>query len=75
MTFNASGRVITKRCQVTALQNPSNPPKHNPGPKTEEGKLRQKMGSWKHGFCSKDAKLFRQARKLEINLYKQNLYQ
>jgi hypothetical protein len=30
-------------------------PKHNPGPKTEEGKLRQKMGSWKHGLRSKEA--------------------
>ncbi|MBS0626674.1 MAG: hypothetical protein JSS09_00505 [Verrucomicrobia bacterium] len=31
-------------------------PKHNPGPKTEEGRLRQKMGSWKHGRRSKEAK-------------------
>ncbi len=30
-------------------------PKHNPGPKTEEGRLRQKMGSWKHGLRSKEA--------------------
>lgn len=30
-------------------------PKHNPGPKTAEGKLRQKMGSWKHGLRSKEA--------------------
>lgn len=30
-------------------------PKHNPGPKTEAGKLRQKMGSWKHGMRSKEA--------------------
>lgn len=30
-------------------------PKHNPGPKTEEGKLRQKMASWKHGMRSKEA--------------------
>lgn len=30
-------------------------PKHNPGAKTEEGKLRQKMGSWKHGMRSKEA--------------------
>lgn len=28
-------------------------PKHNPGPKTDAGKLRQKMGSWKHGLRSK----------------------
>lgn len=27
----------------------------NTGAKTEEGKLRQKMGSWKHGMCSKEA--------------------
>ncbi len=26
----------------------------NTGPKTEAGKLRQKMGSWKHGKCSKE---------------------
>lgn len=30
-------------------------PKHNPGPKTEEGKLRQKMANWKHGMRSKEA--------------------
>lgn len=30
-------------------------PKHNPGPKTEGGKMRQKMGSWKHGLRSKEA--------------------
>lgn len=30
-------------------------PKHNPGPKTEEGRIRQKMGSWKHGLRSKEA--------------------
>lgn len=30
-------------------------PKNNPGAKTEEGKLRQKMGSWKHGLRSKEA--------------------
>lgn len=29
-------------------------PKHNPGPRTEAGKLRQKMGSWKHGLRSKE---------------------
>jgi hypothetical protein len=31
-------------------------PKHNPGPKTEAGKLRQKMGSWKHGLRSKEVR-------------------
>lgn len=31
-------------------------PKHNPGPKTEEGKLKQKMGSWKHGRYSAEAR-------------------
>jgi len=30
-------------------------PKHNSGPKTLEGKMRQKMGSWKHGLRSKEA--------------------
>jgi len=30
-------------------------PKHNSGPKTEEGKQKQKMGSWKHGMRSKEA--------------------
>jgi hypothetical protein len=29
-------------------------PKHNPGPKTEEAKLRQKMARWKHGMRSKE---------------------
>lgn len=28
-------------------------PKHNPGPKTEEGRQRQHMSSWKHGMRSK----------------------
>ena len=30
-------------------------PKHNPGAKTEAGKLRQKMANWKHGRRSKEA--------------------
>lgn len=30
-------------------------PKHNQGAKSEEGKLRQKMASWKHGIRSKEA--------------------
>lgn len=30
-------------------------PKNNPGAKTEEGKYRQKMASWKHGMRSKEA--------------------
>lgn len=30
-------------------------PKHNPGPKTKEGKQRQKMANWKHGMRSKAA--------------------
>jgi hypothetical protein len=30
-------------------------PKHNLGPKTEKGKLRQKMAGWKHGMRSKEA--------------------
>lgn len=30
-------------------------PKHNPGPKTAEGRLKQKMASWKHGLRSKEA--------------------
>ena len=30
-------------------------PKHNPGPKTEEGRLRQHMSNWKHGMRSKAA--------------------
>lgn len=30
-------------------------PKHNKGPNTEEGKLSQKMASWKHGLRSKEA--------------------
>jgi hypothetical protein len=31
-------------------------PIHNSGPKTTEGKLRQKMGSWKHGLRSKEVR-------------------
>lgn len=31
-------------------------PKNNPGPKTEEGKLRHKMAPWKHGQYCKEAK-------------------
>ena len=31
-------------------------PKHNQGAKTKEGKLRQKMASWKHGKRSKEAR-------------------
>jgi hypothetical protein len=31
-------------------------PKHNLGPKTEEGKFRQKMASWKHGMRSQEVK-------------------
>lgn len=30
-------------------------PKHNSGPKTKEGQLRQKMANWKHGMYSKEA--------------------
>jgi hypothetical protein len=30
-------------------------PKHNPGPKTKEGQMRQKMANWKHGMRSKKA--------------------
>lgn len=30
-------------------------PKHNPGPKTEEGRQRQHMSNWKHGMRSKVA--------------------
>lgn len=29
-------------------------PRHNCGPKTAEGKIRQKRGSWKHGLRSKE---------------------
>ncbi len=29
-------------------------PIHNVGPKTKEGKFRQKMASWKHGLRSKE---------------------
>lgn len=30
-------------------------PRHNPGPKTEEGRQRQHRASWKHGMRSKAA--------------------
>lgn len=36
-------------------------PMHNKGPKTQEGKLKQKMGSWKHGFYSIESATERQA--------------
>jgi hypothetical protein len=45
-------------------------PKHNPGPKTEEGKLRQKMGSWKHVMRSKQAIAERQAFRKMMQNYK-----
>lgn len=48
-------------------------PKRNSGPKTEEGKLRQKMSNWKHGFRSRE---FREENRLlreMINQYKDNL--
>jgi len=31
-------------------------PKHNKGPKTEQGRQRQRMSNWKHGFRSKEAR-------------------
>ena len=31
-------------------------PFHNPGPKTKEGKFRQKMARWKHGLYSAESK-------------------
>lgn len=30
-------------------------PKHNPGPKTPEGRIRQQTSNWKHGLRSKEA--------------------
>ena len=48
-------------------------PKHNPGPKTEAGKLRQKMASWKHGRRSKEAKLEKEALKMLLNKSKKLL--
>lgn len=50
-------------------------PKHNPGPKTEDGKLRQHMANWKHGLRSKEANKFRQTHKRQIKSFKQNLHQ
>lgn len=48
-------------------------PKHNSGPKTEEGKMRQKMGSWKHGLRSKETILERDALRKMIKYCKYNL--
>ncbi len=48
-------------------------PKHNPGPKTEEGKLRQKMGSWKHGMRSKEATAERRTIREIVKDYKNAL--
>jgi len=52
-------------------------PKHNTGAKTEEGKMRQKMASWKHGLQSKEAreealklKAFMKACKEEIQCFR-----
>jgi hypothetical protein len=48
-------------------------PKHNPGPKTEEGRLCQKMGSWKHGMRSKEAIEERRALRKMMREYKDTL--
>lgn len=48
-------------------------PKHNPGPKTEEGRIRQKMGSWKHGMRSQEAIAERRAIRKIVKEYKSNL--
>lgn len=49
-------------------------PMHNPGPKTEEGKLRQKMASWKHGMRSKEAIAERRTTRELIGRCKNFLY-
>lgn len=49
-----------KECRQPAMENGrcrlhgGKTPKHGTGSKTEEGKLRQKMASWKHGLRSKE---------------------
>lgn len=48
-------------------------PKHNLGPKTPEGKLRQKMGSWKHGMRSKEVIEERRRFRKMLNEYKNSL--
>jgi hypothetical protein len=42
-------------------------PLHNPGPKTKEGKMRQKMSNWKHGLQSKEATAEKRALQDMIN--------
>lgn len=44
------------------------------GAKTEEGKLRQKMGSWKHGRHSKEAREERKSIQMMIKETKQMLW-
>lgn len=48
-------------------------PKHNSGPKTEEGKQRQRMSSWKHGRRSKEAVDERAAFRMMIRQHKESL--
>lgn len=48
-------------------------PKTNPGAKTKEGKLRQKMASWKHGFWTKEAIEERRAFREMVREYKDSL--
>jgi hypothetical protein len=49
-------------------------PKHNPGPKTKEGKLRQTMANWKHGLRSKEAITERDMVKNLIGRCREQLY-
>jgi hypothetical protein len=58
----AKAKQSGKRCGNFAVRNRNvchihggKTPKHNCGPKTEAGKMRQKIGSWKHGLRSKEA--------------------
>lgn len=48
-------------------------PMHNKGPKTQGGKLKQKMGSWKHGLRSKEAIAEARAVSKMIKTFKTNL--
>lgn len=48
-------------------------PKNNPGVKTTEGRLKQKMANWKHGLRSKEAIEKRRAFREFIRACKSNL--
>lgn len=76
----AKSKQTGNRCRNFAVKNRfvchihgGKTPRHNPGPKTEEGKARQRVGSWKHGLRSKEAIAERRAFREMIKNYKSTL--